>query len=50
MSTLKLVDNDPVSITLDEELILSENILVMQAVDEGSIFVRAMDSIKLMFR
>jgi len=39
-----------VSITLDEESILSENIVAMQAVDEGSLFVRAMDSIKLMFR
>ena len=39
-----------VSITLDEELVLSENIVAMQAVDEGSLFVRAMDSIKLMFR
>jgi len=39
-----------VSITLDEELVLSENIVAMQSVDEGSLFVRAMDSIKLMFR
>jgi D-alanyl-D-alanine carboxypeptidase (penicillin-binding protein 5/6) len=39
-----------VSITLDEESILSENIVAMQTVDEGSLFVRAMDSIKLMFR
>ena len=39
-----------VSITLDDELVLSENIVAMQSVDEGSLFVRAMDSIKLMFR
>jgi len=39
-----------VSIKLDEELVLSENIVAMQAVGEGSLFVRAMDRIKLMFR
>ncbi len=39
-----------VSITLDDELVLSENIVAMQSVDEGSLFVWAMDSIKLMFR
>jgi len=39
-----------VSITLDDELVLSENIVAMQLVDEGSLFVWAMDSIKLMFR
>ena len=39
-----------VNIKLDEELILTENIIAMQAVEEGSLFVRAMDSIKLMFR
>ena len=39
-----------VSIKLDDELLLSENILAMHAVDEGSIFVRVMDKIKLMFR
>jgi D-alanyl-D-alanine carboxypeptidase (penicillin-binding protein 5/6) len=39
-----------VNITLDDELILSENIVAMQSVDEGSLFVWAMDSIKLMFR
>ncbi len=39
-----------VSITLDEELVLSENIVAMQSVDEGSLFVRAMDRIKLMFQ
>ena len=39
-----------VSIKLDDELISGENIVAMQTVDEGSIFVRAMDHIKLMFR
>jgi D-alanyl-D-alanine carboxypeptidase (penicillin-binding protein 5/6) len=39
-----------VSITLDDELVLSENIVAMQSIDEGSLFVRAMDSVKLMFR
>ncbi len=39
-----------VNIKLDDEMLLSEDIVAMQAVDEGSLFVRAMDSIKLMFR
>ena len=39
-----------VNIRLDEVLLLSEDIVAMQAVAEGSLFVRAMDSIKLMFR
>ncbi len=39
-----------VNIKLDEELMLSEDIVAMQDVAEGSFFVRAMDSIKLMFR
>ena len=39
-----------VNIKLDGELILSEPIVAMQAVDEGSLIDRAMDSIKLMFR
>ena len=39
-----------VNIKLDEELLLSENIVAMQDIAEGSLFVRAMDSIKLMFR
>ena len=39
-----------VNIKLDEVLLLSEDIVAMQAVAEGSLFVRAMDSIKLMFR
>ena len=39
-----------VSIKLDDEVILSENIVAMQVVNEGSIFVWAMDRIKLMFR
>jgi len=39
-----------VNIRLDDELLLSEPIVAMQDVGEGSLFVRAMDSIKLMFR
>ncbi len=39
-----------VNIKLDEELILSEGIVAMQAVGEGSLIDRALDSIKLMFR
>ncbi|MDH3633480.1 MAG: D-alanyl-D-alanine carboxypeptidase [Gammaproteobacteria bacterium] len=39
-----------VSIKLDDELVLSENIVAMQNVAAGSFFVRALDSIKLMFR
>ncbi|MCP4387417.1 MAG: D-alanyl-D-alanine carboxypeptidase [Gammaproteobacteria bacterium] len=39
-----------VNIKLDDELMLSEGIVAMQDVSEGSFFVRAMDSIKLMFR
>ncbi len=39
-----------VNIRLDDELIVSEQIVAMQAVAEGSLFTRALDSIKLMFR
>lgn len=39
-----------VNIRLDEELIVSENIVAMQPVEKGSLFARAMDSIKLMFQ
>lgn len=39
-----------VNIKLDDELILSEQIVSMQDVAEGSFFARALDSIKLMFR
>ena len=39
-----------VSIKLDGEEILSEPIVAMQAVNEGSLIDRALDSIKLMFR
>jgi len=39
-----------VSIKLDDEFILSEDIVAMQAVAAGSFFARAMDRIKLMFR
>ncbi len=39
-----------VNIRLDDETLLSEDIVAMQAVAEGSFFTRAMDSIKLMFR
>jgi D-alanyl-D-alanine carboxypeptidase (penicillin-binding protein 5/6) len=39
-----------VNIKLDGELILSEPIVALQAVNEGSLIDWAMDSIKLMFR
>ena len=39
-----------VDIRLDDELVVSEDIVAMQAVEEGSFFARAMDSIKLMFQ
>ena len=39
-----------VNIKLDEEMILSEAIVALQTVNEGSLIDRAMDSIKLMFR
>ncbi len=39
-----------VKIMLDDELILTEDIVAMQAVEEGSLIVRTLDSIKLMFR
>ncbi len=39
-----------VNIRLDEDLIVSENIVAMQPVEQGSLFARAMDSIKLMFQ
>ncbi len=39
-----------VNIRLDDELMLSEKIVAMQDIAEGSLLVRAMDSIKLMFR
>ncbi len=39
-----------VNIKLDDVLILSEEIVAMQDVAEGSFFARALDSIKLMFR
>jgi len=39
-----------VEIKLDGESILTESIVAMQAVDEGSLIDRAMDSIKLMFK
>jgi D-alanyl-D-alanine carboxypeptidase (penicillin-binding protein 5/6) len=39
-----------ISITLDGEAIVSEDIVATQTIDEGSLFVKAMDSIKLMFR
>ena len=39
-----------VKVKLDDELVISENIVAIQAVEEGSLLVRAMDSIKLMFR
>ena len=39
-----------VNIKLDEELLVTEQIVAMQEVQEGSLFARALDSIKLMFR
>ncbi len=39
-----------VNIRLDDELIVSEQIVALQAIAEGSLFSRALDSIKLMFR
>ena len=39
-----------VSIKLDDELIVTEDIVAMQAVEEGSLIHWAVDSIKLMFR
>ncbi len=39
-----------VIIKLDDEVILEDAIVAMQAVNEGSLIDRAMDSIKLMFR
>jgi D-alanyl-D-alanine carboxypeptidase (penicillin-binding protein 5/6) len=39
-----------ISITLDGEQVVIEDIVATQTVDEGSLFVKAMDSIKLMFR
>ncbi len=39
-----------ISIKLDDEAIISEPIVSLQQIAEGSLFVRAMDSIKLMFR
>ena len=39
-----------VNIKLDDELLQSEQIVALQPVAEGSLFMRAMDHIKLMFR
>jgi len=39
-----------VNIRLDDELLLSEDLVAMQDVDEGSLIDRAMDRIRLMFR
>ncbi|MDC1288179.1 D-alanyl-D-alanine carboxypeptidase [Gammaproteobacteria bacterium] len=39
-----------VNIKLDDDLILSESIVAMQAVNEGSLIDQALDKIKLMFR
>ncbi|MEM7563649.1 MAG: D-alanyl-D-alanine carboxypeptidase family protein, partial [Pseudomonadota bacterium] len=39
-----------VSITLDDEEVVNEKIVALQNVAEGSLVVRALDSIKLMFR
>jgi D-alanyl-D-alanine carboxypeptidase (penicillin-binding protein 5/6) len=39
-----------VNIKLDDDMILSESIVAMQAVNEGGLIDQAMDKIKLMFR
>jgi D-alanyl-D-alanine carboxypeptidase (penicillin-binding protein 5/6) len=39
-----------VNIKLDDELVVSQAIVAMQAVEEGSLIDRALDSLKLMFR
>ena len=39
-----------VNIRLDDELLLSEDLVAMQDVDEGSLIDQAMDRIKLMFQ
>ncbi len=39
-----------VNVTLDDKVIVSENLVARQAVVKGSLIVRALDSIKLMFR
>ena len=39
-----------VNIKLDDELVVTEDIVAMQAVEEGGLIDRALDSIKLMFR
>lgn len=39
-----------VNIKLDDDIVISEPIVAMQEVSEGSFFSRTMDSIKLMFR
>jgi D-alanyl-D-alanine carboxypeptidase (penicillin-binding protein 5/6) len=38
------------NIKLDDDMILSESIVAMQAVNEGSLIDQAMDKIKLLFR
>lgn len=37
-------------IKLDDEVIVSEDIVATQTVEQGSLFIRALDSVKLMFR
>ena len=37
-------------IKLDDEIIVSEDIVATQTIEQGSLIVRALDSIKLMFR
>lgn len=39
-----------VNVKLDDELIVSENIVAIHAVNDGGLFVKALDSIKLMFK
>jgi D-alanyl-D-alanine carboxypeptidase (penicillin-binding protein 5/6) len=39
-----------VTVKLDDEVIVNENIVAIQAINDGGLLVKALDSIKLMFR
>jgi D-alanyl-D-alanine carboxypeptidase (penicillin-binding protein 5/6) len=39
-----------VTVKLDDEVIVNENIIAIQAINDGGLLVKALDSIKLMFR
>jgi len=39
-----------VTVKLDDEVIVNENIVATQAINDGGLLVKALDSIKLMFR